>query len=148
MLLSVIRDLFIKIPSFLSIQEVFSANLLLSRSKYVLLFFLDIVFTPSPFKSITIGEVLVEAGSVSGKVSFGESGSLGASSFGSSSLSSSFIVKSISFVTSTFNVVPFIPYELSMDGLIIIPVLSPSTLSLPVQEYLKSLSVLVDEVNS
>ena len=148
MLLSVIRDLFIKIPSFLSIQEVFSANLLLSRSKYVLLSFLDIVFTPSPFKSITIGEVLVEAGSVSGKVSFGESGSLGASSFGSSSLSSSFIVKSISFVTSTFNVVPFIPYELSMDGLIIIPVLSPSTLSLPVQEYLKSLSVLVDEVNS
>lgn len=97
---------------------------------------------------MTIGEVLVEAGSVSGKVSFGESGSLGASSFGSSSLSSSFIVKSISFVTSTFNVVPFIPYELSMDGLIIIPVLSPSTLSLPVQEYLKSLSVLVDEVNS
>ena len=70
-MLFVIKVLLIKIPSFLSIQEVFSANLLLSRSKYVLPFFLDIVFTPSPFKSITIGEVLVEAGVVSGKVSFG-----------------------------------------------------------------------------
>ena len=70
-----IKVLLIKIPSFLSIQEIFSANLLLSRSKYVLPFFLDIVFTPSPFKSITIGEVLVEAGVISGKTSFGLSSS-------------------------------------------------------------------------
>ncbi len=56
-----------RIPSFLSIQEVFSANLLLSRSKYVFPFFLDIVFIPSPFKSITMGEVLVEAGVISGE---------------------------------------------------------------------------------
>ena len=91
MLFVAIRVLLIKIPSFLSIQEVFSANLLLSRSKYVLPFFLDIVFIPSPFKSITIGEVLVEAGVVSGKVSFGVSGLFGR--FGlSGSLSSSFII--------------------------------------------------------
>ena len=97
---------------------------------------------------MTIGEVLVEAGSVSGKVSFGLSGSSSSSCMVPMPTFPYFVVKSISFVTSTFNVVPFIPYELSMDGLIIIPVLSPSTLSLPVQEYLKSLSVLVDEVNS